>query len=411
MSFNVMNKVHNAPWAITADMLKTISEVVSENKKNFNALQVELGEKLPKTQGVTVRDGVAILSIHGPVFKFANLFTKICGGATYDIMMRDFNKAVNDPNVKAIILDIDSPGGEVNGLSEFANAIYHARDMKPIYAYGGGTVASAAYWIASAAHKIIASESAVIGSIGVVATYRKNDDDNEVEIVSSQSPKKRPDLNTEDGVNAIRENLDDLADLFIKTVARNRGVEVDKVLSDFGQGGVMIGEKAVNAGLADEIGGFEALLKELTSKTEEDHQDGGFFNANKEEHEAMDLKTLKAEHGDLVDAIKAETKVEIEAESQDAVKADRERIKEIMALEEAEGREPLAQSFAFSGMSVEEAKGHLSNSPKAEAKEEVTNPLAKAMEKEENVEVEASDEEKVEGSNDAYIDNLLKQSV
>ena len=77
-----------------------------------------------------------------------------------------------DPAVKAIVLSIDSPGGTVDGTDNLANAIFAARGKKPIVALGDGTLASAAYWIASGADQIFASDnSAKIGSIGVVATH------------------------------------------------------------------------------------------------------------------------------------------------------------------------------------------------------------------------------------------------
>ncbi|HEY6403773.1 MAG TPA: S49 family peptidase, partial [Blastocatellia bacterium] len=177
------------------------------------------------------------------------------------------NAALDNPNVKSILLNIDSPGGEITGISEFAQMIYNARSRKPITAYIGGLGASAAYWIASAAGEIVADATAMLGSIGVVAAVPNPDrrSSRDVEFVSSQSPRKRPNPNTESGKSQIQEMVDDLAAVFIGAVARNRGVSVNTVMEKFGQGDVFVGKKAVAAGLADRLGSFEQIVSELAS--------------------------------------------------------------------------------------------------------------------------------------------------
>src|SRR5690606_4035038 len=119
------------------------------------ALVTKQGQRLESARTVSVRDGVAIVPVVGPIFRYANLFTEISGATSTQVLATDIRAALDDPNIKAIILNIDSPGGIASGINELAEMIYEGRARKRIVAYGGGTVASAAYWIASAANEIV----------------------------------------------------------------------------------------------------------------------------------------------------------------------------------------------------------------------------------------------------------------
>src|SRR5262249_42337824 len=161
--------------------------------------------------------------------------TAISGGASVDALARDFNQALNDPSIRAIVLNVDSPGGEVTGISELAEMIFAARPRKRVVAYVGGMGASAAYWIASAATEIIADATALVGSIGIVAAVPNPEKRSarDVEFVSSQSPRKRPNPNTESGKSQIQVMVDDLAAVFISAVAKYRAVSANTVLEKF----------------------------------------------------------------------------------------------------------------------------------------------------------------------------------
>lgn len=165
------------------------------------------------------------------------------------------------------MLNLDTPGGEVTGINEFAQMIFDARGKKPIVAYVDGMAASAGYWIASAADEIVTDETGLLGSIGVVAAVPNPDarSAREVQFVSSQSPKKRPNPNTESGREQLQAMVDDLATVFVRTVARNRSVTESDVLDRFGQGAVLVGANAVQAGLADRLGSFEGVIAELAA--------------------------------------------------------------------------------------------------------------------------------------------------
>jgi ClpP class serine protease len=256
----ILDAITAQPWAITQEALSTILSVASREAGDLEAVQAKLGRPLQNARAVTLRDGAAVIPLTGPIFRRANLFTQISGATSIEILARDFQAALDDPSVAAIILDIDSPGGEVNGVNEFASQIYAARQRKPVIAYVGNMAASAGYWIASAASEIVVDATAMLGSIGVVAAYSSERDSGTLEFTSSVSPKKRPDVGSSEGRRQIQDLIEATAEVFVGAVARNRGISAERVASDFGAGGMLVGEAAVKAGMADRLGSLEALI-------------------------------------------------------------------------------------------------------------------------------------------------------
>lgn len=239
--------------------------IARETNRTPEAIAKEMGKEMKNTHAVSIRESVAVIPITGPLFRHANLMTSICGATSYELLAQDFHKALADPNIRAILFDIDSPGGEVNGCSELADIIYKARGEKPVIAYASGSCCSGAYWIASACNKIYAADTAILGSIGVVSVFEKDNDEKIIEIVSSQSPNKRPNVETEEGKAKIQEHVDALADVFINKIALNRDISPKDVIQNFGSGDVFIGQKAVRIGLADGLSSFEELVSDLNS--------------------------------------------------------------------------------------------------------------------------------------------------
>lgn len=286
-----------------------MAEIAKTNNRSPEAIAKEIGRDMKNTNAVSIRDGVAVIKVSGPLFRYANLMTRICGATSYELFAQDFNKAIQQSEIKAILLDVDSPGGEVNGCSEISDLIYKARGQKPIIAYASGACCSGAYWIASACDKIFAADTAILGSIGVVSIFEKDDEDKTIEIVSSQSPNKRPDINTEAGRAKIQARVDELADVFISKVARNRGITAEEVIKNFGAGDVSVGQNAVRNGLADGVSSFEDIIADLN------HMEKTFMN---------EQNTLSAE---------------------DIKKAERERMAEVFASPSSRGKETTAQAL------------------------------------------------------------------
>ncbi|WP_378952088.1 S49 family peptidase [Mesorhizobium sp. ANAO-SY3R2] len=253
------------------EAVEQVLEVAArENDPTPEALEAYRAARADNGERLSIRGNVGILDAKGPMFKRANLMTAFSGATSYEVLRRDLQIALDTTSIQAIMLRVDSPGGEVSACDELAAAIYQARQQKPIAAYISGQGASAAYWLASATDKITVSDVAAVGSIGVVlgvTDRRKADDRNGIsrtEFVSSQSPDKRPDHATDAGKAKIQKLVDDLGAVFVSAVAKHRGVSAEHVVQKFGAGGLEIGANAVALGMADEVGQFEAALARLS---------------------------------------------------------------------------------------------------------------------------------------------------
>jgi len=262
-------------WAILPESLQEMYDIYRtaiERKAldvDFDpeAVSARTGTKLDNTRRVEIRgDGVAVIPVMGPIFGRANLFTEISGATSIEMLAKDFNEARENPRVKSIILHINSPGGEVDGTSEFAQHVFDTRGEKPVIAYASHLMCSAAYWIGSAAGEIVADETASLGSIGVVGSVSVDKDKKSIQFVSSQSPNKRPDPESERGRSQIQRHIDDLAEVFIDTVARNRGWTAEQVVEKGDSGNIQAGRRAVASGLADRLGSLEGLISELSNQ-------------------------------------------------------------------------------------------------------------------------------------------------
>ena len=121
---------------------------------------------------LSVTDGVGIIDLHGPLMRQPDLISSLLFGATDMNEVTDaIQEAVQRDDVQSILIDIDSPGGTVNGTPELAQAVADAAKLKSIYAFSAGQMCSAAYWIASQCDAVYATPSARVGSIGVMLPF------------------------------------------------------------------------------------------------------------------------------------------------------------------------------------------------------------------------------------------------
>lgn len=281
----LLEKVCNQPWLITPEALETIVGVVTrEHLDPALAEQIRLaraerpaalamrgGTPLAGAEGVSLRDGVAHLAVVGPITRYADIFSYVSGLASVEQVAANFQAALDAPDVRAILLELDTPGGEVTGVAALGEAIFAARGRKPVWAYVDGMAASAGYWLASGAQRIVTDPAGMLGSIGAVLAVRDPAKaptaGRSIEFISSQSPHKRANPTTDDGRAQYQRIVDQTAEAFIEAVARNRGVSVDDVVAHYGAGGLLVGRHAVEAGLADQVGTFETTLAALAAQT------------------------------------------------------------------------------------------------------------------------------------------------
>lgn len=258
----ILHAIEETPWLSTPSALRMVLDIANR-EVDIEAVSAKLGRPLDNTRTVELRGSVAVIPITGTIVRYSSFFTEICGGVSTEMLARDLNTALNDDSVETIVFNIDSPGGEASGVAELSEMIFEARSKKKIVAYVDDMAASAGYWYASACEEIHASKTAMVGSIGVVFTLREKTGSG-IEIVSNVSPRKRPDISTAEGISQIQAWADKLGDIFVDSVALHRGVSSDTVLAKFGQGDMLVGREALEAGMVDSITTFEALIAKLT---------------------------------------------------------------------------------------------------------------------------------------------------
>lgn len=134
-----------------------------------------LQQQSPENPLLTIEDGIGVVAIEGPILRKPDLFARIFLGATSSEEIGEaLREAGGRDDIKAVFLDIDSPGGTVAGTPELAAAVKSLNERKPVYAFSSGLMCSAAYWVASQARAIYATPSAQVGSIGVVQAVIDN---------------------------------------------------------------------------------------------------------------------------------------------------------------------------------------------------------------------------------------------
>ena len=267
----VINRLLNQAWALHPDKLQELALLAERRLSGEETKHLaEAGKSGNRAEDrYEVRDGVAILKVYGMLDKRMNLFMRFSGGTSTELLARDFRQAQEDPEVRAILLDVDSPGGAVDGTKPMADLVFEARGRgKPVVAYANGLMASAAYWIGSAANTVVAPETAEIGSIGVAflhLDYSGADAQAGIKrtfitggkykrIASDEKPL------SQEGREYLQALVDEYYDLFVEAVGRQRRADPETVQSRMADGRIFIGKKARKAGLIDQIGNFEDAL-------------------------------------------------------------------------------------------------------------------------------------------------------
>jgi len=257
----MLNILTEYPWAITEKALKEIITAVQKfdiKSANGSPYSTSASER------VQIIGNIAVISVKGSIFRYSNIFTDYYNLTTVDNLSEDVAFAENHRDVDKVVFYVDSGGGQANGISEFTQKV--SQMLKPTTSYISGSGASAAYWIASATDNIVISKTAIAGSIG--AMLEIYDDSEMLEKFGIKKTvyksKVSPNKNSDTELQTI---VDRLGEEFVTDVAKNRNVSFEYVLENYGQGGLFVGEDAVNAGLADSVGVFEDVLSSL--KTEQ----------------------------------------------------------------------------------------------------------------------------------------------
>ena len=273
-----------SPWAIQPDKMQEIRNIYQTHMRGDKIDIKSINAANPANMSMYENhDGVAVISIDSVLTKHRTFFSSLFGGSSMRDIGNQIDMAMADTDVHDIILAIDSPGGTVDGTQELVDKIKSYRGKrKSIVAVGDGIMASAAYWIASAADRIyIANDTTSVGSIGVVATHVDvSEQDKQFgekwteitagaykRIASNHAPL------TVEGRDYIQSQVDHIYSVFVQSVAANRkDGSVESVLPA-ADGKIFIGQQAVEVGLVDGIQNITVTTNQLIKE----------FNMNKEE--------------------------------------------------------------------------------------------------------------------------------
>lgn len=261
------------PWAILPHKLAVLEEIVmrhvSGEKLDAEEVQAKIhGAKRPQERRVA---NVAVLPLFGTIFPRANLMTDVSGATSAERFGNQFSELIDDPEIGAIILDVDSPGGQVYGIQELSDRIFAARGKKPIVAVANHVMASAAYWIGTAADEVVITPSGEAGSIGVFAVHEDKSaalEKEGVKVTLISEGKYKIEGNpyeplTEEARGAIQSGVSEYYDAFVAAVARNREVKQAVVRNGFGEGRLVGSRQAVELGMADRVGTLDETIIRL----------------------------------------------------------------------------------------------------------------------------------------------------
>ena len=249
-------------WAILPEKLEQIEAVVAQFVAGTNVA-------LANTPTAVRNAGqVAVIPVEGTITKRAYGLDAFSGVRTTLDVKNDIQAALDNSAVSGIVLSIDSPGGTVDGTKELADFIKMATNSKPIVAYADGTMASAAYWLGSAASRIVAFDTAKVGSVGVVVSHQDRSEADKAAGIKTtyiyQGKYKVSGNSTEplttESKEYIQGHVDTYYSIFVDAVAENRGIERSKVISDIALGAVFIGKAALDLNLVDSIGTLEDAI-------------------------------------------------------------------------------------------------------------------------------------------------------
>ena len=225
----------------------------------------------PTTRPLSPATGkVAVIPIHGTLVRRTSGLEAVSGLASYTSIAAQLDAALASPEVAAILLDVDSPGGESGGVFDLADRIRAGMQVKPVWAVANDMAFSAAYALASAASRVFVARTGGVGSIGVIAMHidqSVKDAKDGVRYTAVFAGERKNDLNPHEPISdeahaVLKAEVDRVYDLFVETVARHRGLDADAVRAT--EAGLFFGPDAVAAGLADVVGGFDDALSQLT---------------------------------------------------------------------------------------------------------------------------------------------------
>lgn len=262
------------PWAITKSMMNVISEIrqVRLAGQRFTVEEIEQRIDARGAARPARRAGaIAVIPLYGVIVPKATMMTAMSGGMTLQDFRGMLRGAVDDPDVAAILIDVDSPGGSVDQVPETAAEIRGAAARKPVWAIANTDCYSAAYWLAAQASQLWVTPSGGVGSVGVYAVHEDWSGYNEKAGVAPtyiSFGDHKTDGNPDEplageALAKIQADVNTYGAMFVADIAKGRNVTRAVVEETFGQGATVLARDAVSRGMADRVGTFDQAVQEL----------------------------------------------------------------------------------------------------------------------------------------------------
>lgn len=266
---HLASRLYGTPLLVARSKLDIILAVLG-NRVGWPEPQAALPLPLPRAMP-DAPAGIAVIPVYGTLVRRSVGLEAASGLTSYGELSAMIDSALSDPGVSGILLDVDSPGGEAGGVFELAQRIRAADAVKPVWAIASDSAFSAAYAIASAASRLYVTQTAGVGSIGVIAmhvdqTARDAQEGYRYTAITAGDQKNdfspHEKLSTEAHAR-LQAEVDRLYGIFVEHVSAMRHLDARFVRST--QAGLYFGPEAVTAGLADAQGSLDQVLSEFST--------------------------------------------------------------------------------------------------------------------------------------------------
>lgn len=269
----ILQAIAGTVWMIHQPKLEEIIGVV-EARANGVALESDYLAKIEARRKAMLgtQGRVHVMGLHGTISQRPSVFSS--GGTSTEEFGRELEQALRDPEIGAILIDADTPGGSVFGVHELSQRICEARGGKPIAAIANPEAYSAGYYVASAADELWVTPTGMVGSVGVVAThidYSAQNAEEGIKVTYVTAGRHKVEGNPDEPLDKearaeLQRHVDRYYGLFVQSVARNRKTTVERVEADFGQGRIVGAEDAVRRNMADKVGTIQEAIAALNSR-------------------------------------------------------------------------------------------------------------------------------------------------
>lgn len=268
-----LDEYRNAAWAIEPGSLPLIAAFGRRVVADVDDLQAALGAEQPPSR--SGGRGVAVMSLSGVIMPGPSLLGRLLGiGGGLQEFRANLRAAVADESVGGIVLDIDSPGGSTDQVTETAAEIRAARQIKPVVAVANSKAASAAYWLAAQADELVVTPSGQVGSIGVYGVHQDltgalaNEGITATLISAGKYKTEGNPLEplTDEAREAFQALVNDVYGMFVADVAKGRGVTAASVRDGFGQGRMVTAKSAVTDGMADRVDTLDNVIARMARR-------------------------------------------------------------------------------------------------------------------------------------------------